>query len=352
MAVSTSHAVSPAPTKTTLRDVLRRMSGPMLFMAPAVLLTAVFFFVPVFILFRISLTNMSTATGLKNYEMIGFENYATILKHPNTPVNLWTTVKYVVFTLCFFNVGMALVMALLSTHVPRRAGFVYRALWLLPRLTPSVVYIMMWKFIGADAPHGILNRHILGPLGIPPSNLISTEPFLFVVMTNGFIGASFGMIVFTSAIESIPGDATCGLSESVGWVSIMLPVVDGTLIVTGDWAGSGFDYAGLAGIQFRQTVFADSFESGTTCDWSYEVPMTGPPCARFSYIVNGLLVTFFNTSRGTAPLSFFWDFGDGTTSTLTDPQHLFVSPGSYSVSLTVMNALGMDSTTRLITVAP
>jgi inositol-phosphate transport system permease protein len=211
------------------------MSGPFLFMSPAVLLTTVFFFVPVIILFRISLTNMTTATGLKNYEMIGLENYLTILKHPSTPVNLWTTVKYVVFTLCFFNVGMALVMALLSTHVPRRAGFVYRALWLLPRLTPSVVYIMMWKFIGADAPHGILNRHILGPLGVDPSNLISTQSFLFVVLTNGFIGASFGMIVFTSAIESIPKDYMiaalvdgCTLWQRIRYV--ILPMISWPLL--------------------------------------------------------------------------------------------------------------------------
>ena len=199
-------SVSTPKTKSTFRDVLRRMSGPMLFMAPAVVLTAVFFFLPVVILFRISLTNMSSATGLKNYEMIGFENYATIFRHPNSLANLITTVKYTVLTLCIFNVGMALVTALLSTHVPRRVGFVYRALWLLPRLTPSVIYIMMWKFIGADAPYGIISRHILGPLGLPTSNLITTQPFLFVVMTNGFIGASFGMILFSSAIESIPKD--------------------------------------------------------------------------------------------------------------------------------------------------
>ena len=230
MAESTSQAGIPAAPKTTIRDVLRRMSGPLMFMSPAVVLTAVFFFVPVIILFRISLTNMSTATGLKNFEMIGLDNYLTILKHPSTPVNLWTTVKYVVFTLCFFNVGMALVMALLSTHVPRRAGFVYRALWLLPRLTPSVTYIMMWKFIGADAPYGILNRHILAPLGVDPSNLISTQPFLFIVLTNGFIGASFGMIVFTSAIESIPKDYMiaalvdgCNLWQRIRYV--ILPMI-------------------------------------------------------------------------------------------------------------------------------
>lgn len=206
MAVSTSEAGLTAETKTTFRDVLRRMSGPLLFMSPAVVLTVVFFFVPVVILFRMSLTNMSSATGLKNYAMVGFENYLNILKHPNTQTILWATVKYVVLTLLFFNVGMALVLALLSTHVPRRAGFIFRAIWLLPRLTPAVIYIMMWKYIGADAPYGILNAHLLGPLGVEPTNLINTQTFLFIVLTNGFVGASFGMIVFTSAIESIPKD--------------------------------------------------------------------------------------------------------------------------------------------------
>jgi inositol-phosphate transport system permease protein len=37
-------------------------------------------------------------------------------------------------------------------------------------------------------------------------NWIPVQPMLFVVLTNGFIGASFGMIIFASAIESIPKD--------------------------------------------------------------------------------------------------------------------------------------------------
>ncbi len=205
MTASSSGTTLPARSEKGIRDAVRRMSVPLLFMAPALVLTTIFFFVPVLVLLRISMTNMSTATGLRNYAWIGLHNYAAILRNPNTQSNLWATAKYVAFTLSF-NVGMALVVALLSTHVPRRAGFGYRALWLLPRLTPSVVYIMMWKFIGADAPYGILQQHILGPLGVPPSNLVSTQPFLFTVLTNGFIGASFGMIVFTSAIESIPKD--------------------------------------------------------------------------------------------------------------------------------------------------
>ena len=41
-------------------------------------------------------------------------------------------------------------------------------------------------------------------------------------------------------------------------------------------------------------------------------------------------VDFTNTGRGT---SFLWDFGDGTTSTATNPQHTYTQAGSYRVRL-------------------
>jgi inositol-phosphate transport system permease protein len=206
MAVVTKKAEAVAAPSRSLRDRWRSVAGPALFMTPATLITVVFFFIPVFVLLAISMTNMSSSTGLRNYDWIGLENYSKILTHPNMPTILGATIFYVVVTLIVFNVGLALVVALLSTHIPRRAGFFFRTLWLLPRLTPSVVYIMMWKFIAADEPYGILNRHFLIPLGVEPQAWLPVQPWLFVILTNGFIGASFGMILFTSAIESIPKD--------------------------------------------------------------------------------------------------------------------------------------------------
>jgi inositol-phosphate transport system permease protein len=162
-----------------------------------------FFFIPSLIIFGLSLTNLSTSTGFRNWEWVGFENYQKIFQHPDVGSYAGRTIFYVVATLTIFNVGMGLVVALLSTHIPRRSGFMFRALWLLPRITPSVIYIMMWKFMGAAEPYGILNRYLPFLSG---NNLVPDAPWVFVILTNGFIGASFGMILFASAIESIPKD--------------------------------------------------------------------------------------------------------------------------------------------------
>jgi inositol-phosphate transport system permease protein len=211
-------------------DTLRRSAGPLLFMAPAVILVIAFFLIPVFITIALSGTDLSSATGFQKWQWVGLENYRRIADNPQARVITLNTVKYVVLTLGLFNVSMALVVALLSTHIPRRTGFVFRALWLMPRITPSVVYIMMWKYFAADAPFGILNQHILGPLGVTPTNWIPAAPWVFVVLTNGFVGASFGMIIFTSAIESIPRDYMiaalvdgCSLWQRIRYV--ILPMI-------------------------------------------------------------------------------------------------------------------------------
>ena len=54
------------------------------------------------------------------------------------------------------------------------------------------------------------------------------------------------------------------------------------------------------------------------------------------------------------PSSWLWDFGDGQTSTEKDPTHVYTTPGTYSVSLTVSDGLTSDTETKLnfITVLP
>jgi len=66
-----------------------------------------------------------------------------------------------------------------------------------------------------------------------------------------------------------------------------------------------------------------------------------------------LSVTFNDTSNG-SPTAWYWDFGDGITSTEQDPVHEYEAPGTYTVSLQVTNEDGSDTETKpdLIVVAP
>ncbi len=53
-------------------------------------------------------------------------------------------------------------------------------------------------------------------------------------------------------------------------------------------------------------------------------------------------VSFTNTSVNAA--SYFWDFGDGTSSSATDPTHLYTISGNYSVTLIAINSNGCADT--------
>lgn len=46
-------------------------------------------------------------------------------------------------------------------------------------------------------------------------------------------------------------------------------------------------------------------------------------------------INFTNKSAGNGALFYEWDFGDGTGSTLSDPLHIYTTPGSFTVRLIV-----------------
>lgn len=62
-------------------------------------------------------------------------------------------------------------------------------------------------------------------------------------------------------------------------------------------------------------------------------------------------VYFSDLSSGN-PTSWYWDFGDGTTSSIQNAGHTFTKAGKYTVSLTVKNVFGSNTktTTSYITV--
>lgn len=177
-------------------------------MAPAIFLVIFFFIIPALLVIFLSMTDLSTSnfsSDIRQMNFIGLANYQTLFNDPFVPKIFFNTLFYVLVTLSLFNIAAGLIVSLLTAHVERRAGLLYRALWILPRITTSAIYVLMWKRIIAEPPFGILNQ-INGWMGEASISYASQSPWTFLILVNGFIGLSFGMIIFTSAIESIPKD--------------------------------------------------------------------------------------------------------------------------------------------------
>lgn len=58
----------------------------------------------------------------------------------------------------------------------------------------------------------------------------------------------------------------------------------------------------------------------------------------------GLNVQFTHTGNNVNVISYFWNFGDGTTSTLQNPSHVYNTVGYYNVWLAVRNSFGCVDT--------
>ncbi len=71
------------------------------------------------------------------------------------------------------------------------------------------------------------------------------------------------------------------------------------------------------------------------------------PTVNFNYASNANTVTFTNTSTDFD--SLVWDFGDGDSSTLENPVHVYASTGTYNVILTAYNRCGFHQQVQSFT---
>jgi len=68
----------------------------------------------------------------------------------------------------------------------------------------------------------------------------------------------------------------------------------------------------------------------TSCDASFYL---------YTDSISNCTVSINNTTQGAS--SYLWDFGDGTTSTLTNPVHTYSGTGSYTITLNAYNSFGV-----------
>lgn len=72
------------------------------------------------------------------------------------------------------------------------------------------------------------------------------------------------------------------------------------------------------------------------------------PSAAFTKVKSFATVTFTNTSSDAT--SYAWDFGDGNTSTMENPQHIYAGDGVYTVTLIAYGECTNDTTQQSVTI--
>ena len=145
---------------------LRQSTNFVIFLGPAIILLAMFFVAPVFVDIFIAFTDMGRTLQITEFTTENFERMFSGDRRLSSTLAL--TFVYVLGTLAIFNVTFGLILALVTTAIPDKAGGFFRAVWLLPRMSPSVVYALLWAWVAGPTERGLMNQVLSGMLGLPP----------------------------------------------------------------------------------------------------------------------------------------------------------------------------------------
>jgi len=111
---------------------------------------------------------------------------------------------------------------------------------------------------------------------------------------------------------------------------------------------SSFGYEAINSQTRRDAVMSAALSYLSVCG-EPQVPVAGFESG--GPVELGDAIVFTNTTRGTAWMTYTWDFGDGTIfSYAANPSHIYAQSGSYPVRLTAINRYGQSVFSDTVTV--
>lgn len=265
-----------------VRFVSPRMLLCLALVAPALAALAVFRYYPVGSAIWHSLFDWN---GFTSGRFLGLANFRELASDPVMATASLNILAYLAIRAAL-NLVFPLSAALLIHHLgASRAAYPYKALFTVPLVVPTMVVLLVWKFI-YNPRDGILNRILgfLGAGGLARDWLGGFGTAIFAVSGIGFpwvtgIGISgFGLLLYLAALQGIPSEL--------------------------------YDACAVDGVPGRRRLFL------------LELPLI----ARQLYLV--ALLTMINTLQSYVPVMVLTSGGPGTAS-MVPGLYLYLSAFSY-----------------------
>jgi multiple sugar transport system permease protein len=167
---------------------------------PALFFLTVLFFLPVFAVFGIALTDWQF--GARTLSFVGFSNFVEIFGDRGFRASLTNTLVYVAIVVPG-TIILGLFIALLIESGKSFRAF-YRAVHFLPYMATLTAMAIAWEAL-LHPTIGLVNQ-MLGALGLPAANWLRDEntvlPVLAVIGIWQNLG--FAMVLFLAGLKSIP----------------------------------------------------------------------------------------------------------------------------------------------------
>jgi multiple sugar transport system permease protein len=179
----------------------------LLFIAPAMVVLGLFFFLPILAALLLSLTDFDiyALADSRNTRFAGWANYARLLEDDK----FWTALRN---TFYFVGVGgpltvvVSLGAALLVSSKLARFRAVWRTIYFAPVVTTLVAVAVVWRYLYHDR-YGMLN-YAMGLLGIGPIDWLGDPRWAMPAIILLAVWKNFGynMVIFVAGLQSISED--------------------------------------------------------------------------------------------------------------------------------------------------
>jgi len=113
------------------------------------------------------------------------------------------------------------------------------------------------------------------------------------------------------------------------------------------WSSTGLSsYSSI----YTLNIFGNSIFAGIAGNTIWKRPLSEMIClAQFAMVPDTIILHHYyviNNALGTPPLSYLWNWGDGTHDTIAYPSHTYSAAGYYNICLTISDYTGCTNTLK------